>query len=479
MQTRLIERESTHAKFSVTVPSNEVDQAYSAMLRNLSRQVKVPGFRPGKAPRGVLEAKIGKEAIAEEVRDALVETYYPRAVRELELTPVHAHFHADRPSEGQDYSFEVELELYPEIELPNLDDIIIDNEVPRVSDEMFNETVESIRRENVTLIPVERPAERGDQVMVETEAGEGNLLPIDLETAPAELAEQLLGRSIGDEVTLILSTDNDEDDEDADEDEWVKALDSDGEDDAEEDKTEVQAGAADDADEDAPDEDQPTTIGVVIRDIRAKELPEIDDEFAKTLGFDTWAETEARIRDNLQAELDVEAFEAQREEFIEKILAETSFEVPQTLLNRRKRSLVQNLANDLEGRGLSFENYLSYLEENDNRASFETELDESALNAVKRDLVLERLLEVRGTTLSNEEFSAALRHLAQRQGTDVSRLRRDLGDEWLENYRFMLTRDKALREAVRERLGATGETDRAGRETGSDEQPLETGNEAL
>ncbi len=465
MQTQMLEKESIRAKFSVTVPADDVNKAYGVMLQSLGRQVKIPGFRPGKAPRGVVEAKIGKDALAQEVRDALVETYYPQAVRELELVPVHAHFHAHEPVEGEDYSFEVEVDLYPEVELPNLGEIVIDNEAPQVSDEMIAETVEGLRRENAVLIPVDRPAEPGDYVLVESQ-GTGSTLPIDLETVSPSLAEQFLGRSIGDALTLELgSPGEDEDDEDTKDAGALEAQSETSENVAETEEAgvaeteEVEAGAevSEDRLEDSEnDEDaiNPLAIDVVIRDIKAKEKPEVGDEFAQTLGFDSWAETETQIRRSLQAQLNEEAFEAQREEFMDKLTAESDFDLPASLVNRRKRGLLENLARDLDARGIALRNYLEELDEKGNRDAFEVELDEAARNAVKRDLVLEKLMEVRGTALSDEEFSAALRALAQYRETDATKLRRDLGEDGLTNYRFMLTRDKAVRETVLELLGA-------------------------
>ena len=205
MQTEILERQDVSAKFKVEVPADEVNKAYSAILRSLARQVKVPGFRPGKAPRGVIEAKVGKDAVAQEVRDALVETYYPQAAQELELNPVHAHFHAHEPVEGEDYSFEVEVELYPEVKLPNVQDIVIDTSSEPVTDEMVSETIENLQSENATLVPVERPAEAGDYLTVES-LGEtaGSTMPIDLERVGEALAAQFYGKSIGDEVALKL-----------------------------------------------------------------------------------------------------------------------------------------------------------------------------------------------------------------------------------------------------------------------------------
>ena len=280
------------------------------------------------------------------------------------------------------------MDLYPEVELPNLGDIVIDNEAPQVSDEMIAETVEGLRRENAVLIPVDRPAEPGDYVLVESQ-GTGSTLPIDLETVSPSLAEQFLGRSIGDALTLELgSPGEDEDDEDDEEDGALEAQSETSENVAETgefgevgETEEVEAGAEVSKDrlEDSEDDEDainPLAIDVVIRDIKAKEKPEVGDEFAQTLGFDSWEETEARIRRSLQAQLNEEAFEAQREEFMDKLTAESDFDLPVSLVNRRKRGLLENLARDLDARGIALRNYLEELDEKGNRDAFEVELDE-------------------------------------------------------------------------------------------------------
>ncbi len=454
MQTEILERQGVSAKFKVDVPAEEVNKAYSTILRSLARQVKVPGFRPGKAPRGVIEARVGKDAVAQEVRDALVETYYPQAAQELELNPVSANFHAHEPVENEDYTFEVEVELYPEVKLPNIEDIVIDTEGVPVTDEMVAETVENLQSENATLVPVERPAEAGDYLTVES-LGEtaGSTMPIDLERVGDTLAEQFYGKLIGDEVALKLDVPTPPEIED--EDEEVEVL-AEGE--SEESAEEVAADSSQDAqaEEDA-EVNELTVLNVVIRDIKAKEKPEPDDEFAQTLGFGTWEEAEAQIRRSLQAQMDQEIFSEQQEEFIGKLVEETELSLPQSLINRRKRNLLENLAQDLQGRGMNMQMYLQSLEEDDKRQEFEDELDEAATTGVKRDLVLEKLLEVRGTQVTSEELDAALTYMAQRQQSNVAKLRQELGREGVENYRFLLARDKAVRESVRELLGEDDE----------------------
>ena len=444
MQTKLIDKQAASAKFEVTVPAQDVDKTFGAILNSVARQVKVPGFRPGKAPKAVLVQRVGQDALNQEVRDALVETNYPKAVKELELTPVHAHFHADEPSEGSDYTFEVEVDLYPEFTLPDLGEIIIDTAAPPLTADMVEAAVKDLQRENATLVPVDRAVEPGDYVLVETlrdGVESGSVLPIDLERVDAAFAQQLLGKAMGDVVELSLTSGSDDEDEYAEEDDQDDA-------DTGESGTEEETAAS------AAATELPK-LTVLVKDVKEKEKPEADDELAKTLGFETWTEVEAKIRENLQRELENEAFQAQREEFVDKLVQETTLELPKSLVNRRKATLLNNLAQELQQNGVGLEAHLANLDETDKRTEFDAELQQAAELGVKRDMVLERLLESRGTTLSAKEFDDAVRYMAARENQDVSRFRREAGEEWLENYRFALTRDKAVRETVRELLGQT------------------------
>jgi trigger factor len=432
MQTQLLEKEAVRAKFSVSVPATEVDRAFDKTLRTLARQVKVPGFRPGKAPRGVLLKRIGEDALAQEVRDELLETYYPQALRELKLTPLHAHFQAHEPKEGEDYRFEVEVELLPEVTLPPLDEIVIDSEVPPLTEAMVEASIERLRFDHATLIPVERPAQAGDVVTIETldkESGTptGSTMPIDLERVSPELGDQLVGRSIGDELELVLGP----------------------------------SAAGDEGDESEGGE--PTRIKVIVRDVQEREKPEPGDEFAKTLGFDSWDEVDAQVRKSIEVQLEREGFAAQREEFIDKLVAQSTLELPKVLIENRKRQLLGNLQRELDERGHTLKAYMRDLEHKGEREAFERELQEAAERDVRRDLVLEKLVELRGTTLSDDVFNEALQQLAAQQRVEVARLKRELGEVGLKNYRFLLTRNKAVREALHERLAqqrAAGEGDK-------------------
>lgn len=422
MEAQLVEKKAVAATVNITIEAADVDVAFQQVLGRLSRQVKVPGFRPGKVPVGVLERRIGAESLGNEVRDALVDDAYPRAMRELELVPVDAHFHADTPVRGEKFEIVVHAELFPEVKLPDLSTVTVEARTQEIGEEELNAAIDQIRRENSTLVPVDRPVEDTDWVLLESlpkegeeaEDDAGSSFPVDLDRAGDELKGQLIGKSMGDEVNIEL-TDT----------------------------------AVDD------DEGNPVirTVPMRVADVKAKELPEAGEEFATQLGLDSWDEVLERVKESLTDQARRDGFQAQQNELTDKLIEAAQLELPPTLVNRRKRSLLQDLAFDLKQQGVTFESYIKRLEERGSTEEFDAELDEAAQKGVRRDLVLEQLMEERGTELTDDEFMAAAKHLAQQRGQDVGRMLAELGDEWENNYRFLLRRDKSVRELLAELTG--------------------------
>ncbi len=296
MQANLIDKQPVSATFEVIVSADEVSKAYDKVLQGLSRQVRLPGFRPGKIPRSVLIKQIGQEALNQEVREALVEDHYGKAVQDLKLMPIHAHLHKnDEPTQGQDYRFEVHVDLYPEFELPDVKEIIIDTPKKQLSDEMVQEAISNLQSEHAVLIPVDRGVEASDQVILAI-GDEGSRLPVDLDRAGDTIVQQLLGKNMGDEIELNLGSDEaeheDPDNEDPDH----------------------------SHEEDNQKKPEPLKLKAVIQDIKAKEKPALDDDFGKTLGFDSWEVALVQLRKNLQAELDRESFWPSKVNLLKSIL---------------------------------------------------------------------------------------------------------------------------------------------------------------
>lgn len=437
METVLKDKQPVKATLGVTIDASQVDATFDQVLDRYARQVKVPGFRPGKVPRGVLIRKIGEDALRQEVREALIDEVYPEAVREHDLAPVHAHVHGSDPTRGEAYSFDLHLDLYPEFSLPDLSEIVLDTEAEPVTDAQVDETVENLRREHATLVPVDRKAEPGDQVLITTldehdePREEGNVMPLDLERVGDELAEQLVGHGIGDMLTLTLEDPSQQGEEGA-------------------------AGTS--------------TMRVRIEDVKEKEKPSADDAFAATLGLESWSEVLDAIRGSLEREAQERTDEQRREEFVDKLMAHADPPLPDHLVRRRQGQLLEELSDDLRQKGMELDAYLKRLEADEKREEFDAELKSSAETGVRRDLVLEKLLEERPAEVSDAEFDEAVRQMAARAGKDPETFRRERGDTWLRNYRFLLRRDKALRAAVAERVGepSPGASDDAGSTPGRD-----------
>lgn len=472
MQAKLLDKKNVEATIEVMIPASEVNATFDKMVQSIARQIKVPGFRPGKAPRNIIIQQIGADALRQEVRDNLVEQNYPKAVKELNLTAINAHLHdVKEPKENEDFTFEVHVDLYPEFKLGDYKDIVIDTPKQEVTADMVQNAIENLQREYATLVPVERPVEDNDYVVLEMGA-EGSRLPIDLERAGDEIKNQLLGKTMGEEIELDLGKPEEEPSEmDKLENAMTEALDALDEAAAEADEmtAEVEhvhedtpAGASAETSseetqgndvQDKGEDPNPLKLKVKIADVKAKEKPATDDEFAKTLGMESWAQVEERVRKNIQADLDNQTLSAQQNEFIEKLMEETNVDLPKYLIERRKHMMIHDLEHELEHNKMTLDEYYKQLDEKGERDKFEAELQQSAETRVKRDLVLEQLLEERGTKLSNQEFENAIAFMASREGKNVRAFKKDMGDTWLDNYRFLLTRDKAVREVVRELVG--------------------------
>src|SRR5690625_4779907 len=185
------------------------------------------------------------------------------------------------PEQGKDFTFDFHMDLYPEIELPELSEIIIDTEAQKVDDEMVQATISRLQSENATLVPVDRPSEPGDHLLIQT-VGEdeaepdedASAMPNDLENVSDELAEQLIGKKMGEIVTLEFAAPAPQQEE-AEE----------GEEEPADEEAEAQAA-----------QENKTTLRVRIADIKEKDKPEANDDFAKTLGFENWDQALEDIR---------------------------------------------------------------------------------------------------------------------------------------------------------------------------------------
>ncbi|RTG92970.1 trigger factor [Thermus scotoductus] len=397
----ILERSGYRVKVRVEVPKEKVEERYQALLRDVAKRVRIPGFRPGKAPLKVVEARIGREELLSDLKERLVEETYPLAVQELGLLPVAARVVEEELSEGEGFRYVAEVENYPEVQLPDWRSFDLQVAQEEVTEEMVDKALEELRHRYAELVPVDREAQEKDHVFVRTE--EGSEFPIDLSKALPHVREALLGKRAGEVV-------------------MVPVLNEKGE--------------------------KVREVRTEILEVKTLELPKLDDEFAKTLEAESLEELREKVRQSLKRQAEARYQEARERAFLEKLAEGLEAEIPPSMLEAEERHLLEHLAEDLARQGIPLEAYLKALEEKGEFEKFREELRQEALKRVKRSLAKERLAEELKPEVSEEEWQAYLQAVARSYGISLQELRREFGERGLARLRAAYIQDKAVKEAL-------------------------------
>ncbi|UZX14957.1 trigger factor [Thermus sp. PS18] len=397
----ILERSGFLVKVRVEVPKEKVEERYQALLRDVAKRVKIPGFRPGKAPLKVVEARIGREELLSDLKERLVEETYPLAVQELGLLPVAARVVEEELREGEGFRYVAEVENYPEVQLPDWRSFDLQVAQEEVTEEMVDKALEELRHRYAELVPVDREAQEKDHVFVRTE--EGAEFPIDLSKALPHVREALLGKRAGEVV-------------------MVPVLNEKGE--------------------------KVREVRTEILEVKTLELPELDEEFAKTFEAESLEELRERVQESLKRQAEARYQEARERAFLEKLAEGLEAEIPPSMLEAEERHLLEHLAEDLARQGIPLEAYLKALEEKGEFEKFREELRQEALKRVKRSLAKERLAEELKPEVSEEEWQAYLQAVARSYGISLQELRREFGERGLARLRTAYIQDKAVKEAL-------------------------------
>ncbi len=403
----LINREGNKVEFKASVPAAEVSRAYQQVWAGLSRDVRVPGFRPGKAPKKVLEQRVGAGYVENEVRDRLLQVHYPQAARELKLSLVDAEIHPEDLKDGQAFDFSVKGETYPEVQLGDWKHAQLSAAAPEITEDVLERTLTDLQDRNATFESVERPAEGNDMVMIEEAGEDGGSYPIYLDVAEPHVQAALSGKSRGDEVSITVP-------------------------------------AHQHGDHEHPEH----TVQVKVLDVRHKQRQELGEEFAKSLNFESMERLSSDLRAELTRRAQQEGEAARREEFIDHLVAGMQTTIPQALLTRRRDAMMEEIQSDLSRQGVKWGEYESFMKEQDKLGEFMADLDKNAESRVRRDLALEQLAEDMKITVSDQEFNQTMQALAQSNNLTAQQLRSQLGPEGLNGYYASIVREKALAQAL-------------------------------
>ena len=412
MRTKVEELPESRVRLEVEVPEEDVQHAIEHAASDLAESLRIPGFRKGKAPVTVVAARVGREAIWEEAVRSHLDGWFWNAAATSGVRPV-ASPEVDvgdgPPDEGQAFRFTATVAVVPTPELADWTELEVGVPEAEVPAELVEGELEILRGSVAELASVEhRPVQPGDVVVIDMEGAEIGATQRDyvVEVGAGRLVDEIEAALVG-----------------------------------------MSAGETEQVEFELADE-QKATVEVAVREIREKVLPPLDDDTARAASeFETLAELrsdiEARLREQLEGELELKL----RQDAADALVAASSFESLEPMVERRTAELATGFVRSLERRGLSLEIYLAMTGQT--QEQIVGRLREEAEQALKRELALDAVADRLGIEVSDEEIEGLVRREAEEAGEDPDALlataRESAGFEQL---RGDLRMRKALDEVV-------------------------------
>lgn len=403
-------------KVTFEAPAEDVNAILQNTYRDLGKYVRLKGFRKGRVPAKVL-ARMPKyrEVAEDEVTKQLQQKGFQALLEEVDWNPLHiSEPDASPVAHNQPYSFIIEFEIRPAIALDNIGDVEVDMEVVTVEDSDVEEVIEKKRQDSVMMQSVERGAQEGDQVKAEyinktqLENNEGDeepeYIPMDFEmgkqNVSVDIEKGLLGSKAGDtvEVTLTPPSTGEEGEE---------------------------------KNEDAP---PPPTFQFRVKEILERQLPELDDEFAKDNDYDDLADMRAKVRAELEETETKHSEQRAEENLIQTLLDTVEFEVPPNLLKQHYNSKLQRI-----------QQLMMYLgDDNEIIQKQMGMLEGEAEKDVRREFLLQQVIADQELDCTNEELEEKFEQIATSQNRTVAHVKSQYNDEERDSLKRQVKRDKAV-----------------------------------
>ena len=392
--------EKNQVALEITVAAPEFQKSYEVAYKQVAGKVNVPGFRKGKAPRAVVEARVGKEAILEEAYEIAIPKAYTNAVDESGIEPV------DRPQVevvsgdvGSKFVFKATVVVKPEVELGQYKGFGLEKPEVKIEDEQVENQLKSMQERHAKVIDIEDGTiENNDTATIDFEGfvneeafpgGKGVDYPLVIGSNSfiPGFEDQLVGAAIGSELDVKVTFPE-------------------------------EYNQADLAGKDA-------VFKVTVKGIKRKELSVLDDEFAKDVSdFETIEELKNDIRSNLLKTAEEKAEQSFKNDLMEKAVENAKVDIPPVMVEQRSNEMLRDLAQRLQYQGLSFEQYLQYAGTN-----VEEMLEKyrpQAEKSVIMELVIEAIAKAEGIEASDEEINSEVEKFSAEYGQEAARFREEL-----------------------------------------------------
>ena len=418
MKAELVKKEGNNVTLKITVDNNKFEEAVNKAYNKTKGKYNIPGFRKGKAPKVVIETQYGKGVFYNDAIDMLFPEVYPEAIKELNIDPI------DRPdldieeiSKDNGLVMVVNVEVKPEFELGAYKGIEISKVDNTVSEEDVEARLNEMVNRNARLTSVEDKAlENGDTAVIDFEGfkngvafeggkGENYNLVIGSNTFIPGFEDQLVGKKAGEEVEVNVT--------------FPEAY-----------HAENLAG-------------KPVVFNVKVNDVKVKEVPALDDEFAKdTTEFETLAELRADVKAKLEEQAKNAADAEMRNALVEKVSANTEVEVPEAMVQHQIDNMLMELNYQLQYQGLNLEQLLQMTGRGLDELREERRADAERL--VKSSLVLEAIAEKENVEANDADVDDELEKMAAMYNMEVEKIKSSLRETDIEDIKGQIKIRKTL-----------------------------------
>ncbi|MGH3014280.1 MAG: trigger factor [Gaiellaceae bacterium] len=411
MRTKVEELPESRVRLEIEVPEEDVKHALEHAASDLAGSLKIPGFRKGKAPIQVVSARIGREALWEEAVRSHVDGWFWTAAADSGVRPVanpEVEAPDGPPDEGETFRFSATVSVVPTPRIGDWQELEVPAAEAEVPAELVEAELERVRETVAELAPVERPVQPGDAVVIDLDGDEPGTTQRDyvVEVGTGRLVDEI-------EASLVGMSPGD--------------------------RKQVEFELAD---------DRKATVEITAKEVKEKILPPLDDELARAATeFETLAELRASIEAQLTEQLESELEAQLRQDAVDALVAATSFEGLEPMVERRTAELANGFVRSIEGRGLSLEAYMAMTGQTEQQLV--ERLRAESEQSLKRELVLDAVADELGLAVEDEAIEALVREQAEDAGEDPEQVLVAVRDgRGFEQLRGDLRMRKALDEVV-------------------------------
>ena len=418
MSLQVEKMEKNMAKLTIEVSAEDLDKAMEGAYKKAKNRISIPGFRKGKAPRKMIEKMYGKGVFLEDAVNALLPEHYSNAAAESELEIVsQPKIDVVQMEPGKDFIFTAEVAVKPEVTLGEYKGLEVPKTEISVTDEEVDAEVKKEQEKNSRTITVEdRAAQKDDIVTIDFEGftdgvafegGKGSDYPLTIgsNTFIPGFEDQLIGANTGDHVEVKVTF-------------------------PEEYQAKELAG-------------KEAVFQCDVKKIEAKELPELDDDFAKDVSeFDTLAEYKENVKKELTEKKEAEAKTAKENAVIDKVIENAQMDIPEAMIDTQCHQMMDDFGRRMQSQGLSMEQYFQFTGQSMDKMM--EDMKPQALKRIQTRLVLEKVVETENIEASEDEINEEISKMAEMYKMEADKVRELLGEQGLGQMKEDLAVQKAV-----------------------------------